>query len=185
MIVVAELRSGGTKFCMDLSEKTGMPFIGEPSGENLHGYHYDDTFKAAYHETKFQPKLSFSDMFDDNNIVLANKFVIPYLRDASYLILRKSFVDGVLSLCNIKKRIFGYFDLFTMTSHFETRYAIISFALEYDRDVLWYEDFDYAKPVNVSHLDKSDISLIHEYVDNFQRKSDLHKKEKQLLTFTT
>ena len=184
MIVVAEPRSGATKFCMDLAEQSGQRFIGEPTGENLVGFISGSTYKEQYHETSYQPRLTLDEIFDTDNIILANKYVVPYLQQSSYLILRRSCIDGILSCCNKVMHSHGSCDTHMLNIFMETRYSIVTYALEYNKDILWYEDFDFARPVNTSNLDSNDISFAYSFRDNFYFNSDLDKKQNQLLTFT-
>ena len=73
MIVCSLPRCGATRFCLDLQEKSGLPFVGE-----LHPIHIESDRKAQTHETGFQTNFApsdFADLLHDHSkhIVLVNQ----------------------------------------------------------------------------------------------------------------
>ena len=183
MIVVAEPRSGGTKFCIDLAKRINKKFLGEPVPENLIGFQGGESWKNKHHEIKTQKRLTIDQVIKPKGVVLINEGVIPYLERANYFLLRKSCTDGLTSVYNIAIRT-GYQHQYLWHRYMMSRYAIIVYCLTFNKDVKWYEDQPHSRPVANSLLSNNHYDEIRQFYESFISSSDIEKKTQQLLTFT-
>lgn len=145
MIVCSLPRCGATRFCMDVSEKTGIPFVGE-----LHPLHIGNNRKAEVHETQFQTNFTrsqFADLLHDNrdHIVLINQHSYLKVDRANFVVLRRNMKDAYLSMANFLIKMYPNIkpsgiiqQLYLMR---QDHIALASYLDKYPRDVIWYEDY--------------------------------------------
>ena len=181
MIVVAEPRSGATRFCMDLAEKTGKKFVGEFMMQLMtETRDFGPDRKGMLHETNHQQEVCFRDIsnivkgeFED--IVLVNNECVPLVIDkADYVILRKSHTDTFISMINFwirsRKKVGvkdfrwkdedGNHTLFREEVGYAAEHAqaisyfITRYCYENDIKPLWYEDLFPNVPVGRETLDE-------------------------------
>jgi len=190
MIVAAEPRAGGTKFCLDLAELTGKQYIGERYGVHLQGYNNQPTWKSQYHETQEQPVISIDEFFGEHSdkIVLCNRHDILFAcQQADYFIMRKSTIDMCLSGANYAKGAGIPPHIFLQTGRLsdllEIKYVLASYVKYACESVTWYEDQSFARPVNTDKLSASEIQMIRDYYLGWAE-NGFEKNIKELLTFT-
>lgn len=145
MIVCSLPRCGATKFCLELSEAVGLPFVGE-----MHAIHINSDEKAKAHETGFQPSFTpdaFADLVHNHTdkIVLVNQHPYLMLPQADRIILRKDMSKAFLSLANFLMKMYPgiptqaiIHQLRVMKNDHD---AVTSCLDKYPRDVVWYEDY--------------------------------------------
>jgi hypothetical protein len=165
MLVVTHGRSGATRYCMDMSEKTGLPFVGEMSPANIESNPYAKV-KSESHETGYQPTYTpdeFYDLVFDNadKIVQANRSAVGLIPYADVVLLRRDLKQSLMSFakllshpsaqCDEKqillycKMLFDdYLGLVTVCDVANHRGASL--------DLLWFED------LYPSH--KQDVSIV-------------------------
>lgn len=145
MIVCSLPRCGATRFCIDLEEKIGLPFVGE-----LHPIHIDNDRKALVHETRRQTNFTpeqFADLihYNKDHIVLINQHSYLKIDRASFVILRRNMKDAYLSMANFLIKMYPSIkpsgiiqQLYLMR---QDHIALASYLDKYPRDVIWYEDY--------------------------------------------
>lgn len=190
MIVAAWGRSGGTKFCMDLSEKTGLPFIGEmhPGCITELGAMRANG-KKKNHETNHDQEYNVSQHIQyakdpDSVIILANDMHWSILPRADYFLFRKNIRNSMLSLGNLAIKSINHFNLdrsptsvfeaviYECRAMFMANYVSIHYALQNKINLTWYEDYFNNKPTLTPHLNEFQLkdqyirhcdSLINQY----------------------
>ena len=145
MIVCSLPRCGGTKFCLDLQEQTGLQFVGE-----LHPAHIGNDDKSSTHETGHQTnftKDTFADTLHDHSdkIVLVNQHSYLLAPQADFFILRRNMRDASLSLANYMLKLFPKIKPGTLTfnvalSH-NDQTALMAYLNKYQKEVIWFEDY--------------------------------------------
>lgn len=145
MIVCSLPRCGGTRFCLDLQEKTGLQFVGE-----MHSVHINDDRKMRTHETNHQTNFtsdSFAELLQDHskNIVLVNQhsyLLAPY---ADAFILRRNMRDASLSLANYMLKAYPGIKVaalkFNIALMHNDHTAMMAYLNKYEKEVVWYEDY--------------------------------------------
>ena len=145
MIVCSLPRCGGTKYCLDLQEKTGLQFVGE-----MHAVHIGSDRKMHTHETNYQTNFtpdSFAELLQDHskNIVLVNQhsyLLAPY---ADAFILRRNMRDASLSLANYMLKAYPGIKVaalkFNIALMHNDHAAMIAYLNKYQKEVVWYEDY--------------------------------------------
>lgn len=145
MIVCSLPRCGGTKFCLDLQDKTGLKFVGE-----MHPNHINNDRKSSTHETKHQTNFApdmFADLLHDhsNNIVLINQHAYLLASRADVFILRRNMRDASLSLANYMLKVYPELKpnalRFSMNLIHNDHLALMSYLNKYEKEVVWYEDY--------------------------------------------
>lgn len=111
MIVISTPRSGGTKFCLDLSEKLNLPYKGDLQLANTpemgSSWHIA---KAQNHETNTGGAITVNDLASTvsdykNNIVLLNMDFVPMLPFADVYLIRKNKRNIFTSMVNYMMKI--------------------------------------------------------------------------------
>lgn len=184
MIIAALPRCGATKYCLDLSEKTNIPFIGEYRPLHINGFqNIEVSKKSQYHETGFQPLINHDIFVDaivnpDNYIVLINDNPHLILPQAKCILLRKNIRNVFYSTANIllksnpnmKASVINNVAMFQI---FEWFYAITIYLERTKLPIIWYEDYFNNKPVNTEYLDKySHRDYIYKYVETLLKSND-------------
>jgi hypothetical protein len=154
MIIVAMARSGATKICMDLAEKNNLQFVGELTATNL----YDSTRyrKDKDHETNFEiafdPELWTKIINRDPSLCILANHAKQYtlLKDADYVILRKNYVNCLLSFAEYRVRnvrntpltqeYLSHFRIFIYLM-LDSLVGIATYCLNNDKKIIWYEDY--------------------------------------------
>lgn len=145
MIVCSLPRCGGTKFCLDLQDKTGLEFVGE-----MHPNHINNDRKSSTHETEYQTNFTpeaFADLLHDNskNIVLINQHAYLLAPFADAFILRRNMRDASLSLANYMLKVYPELKpnalRFSMTLIHNDHLALMAYLNKYKKEVVWYEDY--------------------------------------------
>ena len=177
MIVVAEPRSGATKFCIDLAEKHGKVFHGELLLCNMNEDGYQ-SLKPSVHETAYDvPPLNYDNvhevLFDkpDDVYLCNNELALAVINKADYIVMRKSHVDTVVSVLNFWLRLnkqagveldvgmgnpptalsLAGDNIVRTTISFS--YFLCRYCVENNIKPVWYEDMPYSKPVATETLD--------------------------------
>lgn len=164
MLVVSLPRSGGTKFCMDLAEKTGLPFAGDMQPDNIR--ELGSTWakvKEQFHETQCDQSLPFETYIDvlrnlDRYVVLCNAGNHLMLPHADKFILRRNRDNVFRSLANYWLKIIPQMHHETLISSvlrpmMSSASLIYTWVDMYDCDVVWYEDYFNDKPCLTPALD--------------------------------
>lgn len=178
MLVVSLPRSGATKYCMDLSEQTGLPFVGDMNPGNIVEYGaWWAKIKQNAHETKHDQSISISDYLDvlhnrEKYVILANTGNHLLLPMADKIILRRNVVNTFRSICNYWLKMAPEMNVKTlldltvnpMVAHSKLLYKYVQ---NNASNVVWYEDYFDNFPCNTSaldqHLDK-DVIYNHIYM---------------------
>jgi hypothetical protein len=145
MIVCSLPRCGATRFCIDLQEKIGLPFVGE-----LHPIHIGSSRKADMHETKYQTNFTpdqFASLihYNKDHIILINQHSYLKVDRASFIVLRKNMRDASLSLTNFLLKMYPGIKLNAVLHQLHLMHndhlALTAYLDKYPRDVVWYEDY--------------------------------------------
>jgi len=205
MIVVAEPRCGATKFCIDLAEKNNLDFLGELYLESITGLEFLTHHKhpkSIAHETKTGNFFSIETMdlyTDEKKLFLLNQPVNTMGFDTSkFFIMRKNIRDTLLSYNNYLLT-FGNINedkinfalglaLFYTQHVFKISYMITKYCKHYNKNVLWYEDMEYCKPVNTEKLNMTPEfykSQIYSLIDLLITNSDMEILRKELIESRT
>lgn len=113
MIIISMPRCGGTKYCQDLSNTTGLPYKGDMDIYNLPElgsvWHH---IKTTHHETNTGGFITIDDTVDTvsnykDNIVLINKNFTPMLPFGDVYLIRKNLRNIFTSLTEYWLRIGG------------------------------------------------------------------------------
>jgi hypothetical protein len=145
MIVCSLPRCGATRFCLDLQEKTSLPFVGE-----LHPIHIESDRKAQTHETGFQTNFtqdSFAELLQDHSehIILVNQHSYLLANQASFFILRKNMRNAALSMANYLLKVYPELKpnaiRFNIGLMYNDYRALIAYLNKYQKEVIWYEDY--------------------------------------------
>jgi len=184
VIVLAMPRSGGTKFCLDKSEETGLPFFGE-----LHSTHiqeYPDVFfvsitqiKKETHEAPVQPEWTTEQFMKGwadhkNRIVLANAETSTQLLPfADYYLVRRNWKNVFYSSYDyiLRSQFAEFIDFkqFVMNSSkvLANSYAsILDYCYFNDKEITWYEDlYDVNTEYNLLKTNK-DFNIFDETIQS-------------------
>lgn len=145
MIVCSLPRCGATRFCLDLQDKTGLPFVGE-----LHPIHVENDRKALVHETRYQPAFTpdqFADLIHNNedHIVLINQHSYLKVDQASFIILRRNMKNAYLSMANFMIKMYPNIKptgiIHQLSLMRNDQRGLEAYLDKYQRDVVWYEDY--------------------------------------------
>ena len=153
MIVVAMPRSGATRICMDLAEKNNLQFVGELTATNLHDftrYRKDKSHETNF-EIGFDPELWTKIINRDPSLcILANNAKqYTLLKDADYVILRKNYVNCLLSFAEYtfrgealsqEKETMNHMRIFVYLM-LDSFVGIATYCLNNDKNIIWYEDY--------------------------------------------
>lgn len=172
MIVCSLPRCGGTKFCIDLQDKVGMPFVGE-----LHPMHINSSRKANEHETGFQINFTpdeFADLihYNKDHIVLINQHSYLMVDRASFVILRKNMADASLSFCNFMLKMYPNIKPAALLHQLKVMHndhlGLMSYLNRYPRDIIWYEDYYNTEGTSTPLLNKYiGKDLIHREINTY------------------
>lgn len=145
MIVCSLPRCGATRFCLDMEEQTGVPFVGE-----LNALYLFENRKAEHHETKYQKDFT-ADQFayliydKKSNIVMINKSSYLIVDKADYVILRKNMIDAFMSYANFMLKLYPDIDTKVLLKEIQfTAYdyfGLKSYIDKYVCNIVWYEDY--------------------------------------------
>lgn len=145
MIVCSLPRCGATRFCLDLQEKIGMPFVGE-----LHPIHIGNDRKSEVHETGHQTNFTaeqFASLlhYNKNHIVLINQHSYLKIDRASFVILRKNMRDAYLSFANFLLKMYPHLKPTAIKHQIDLMHndylAIRAYLNKYPREIVWYEEY--------------------------------------------
>lgn len=185
MIIASLPRCGATKYCIDLSEKTGLPFVGEYKPLHISGFEPSSVSrKELNHETRYQPLYTHDTfvnvMVDPSKyIVMVNECPHLLVHQSDAIVLRRNMKDAFYSLANLNLRTYPMMKLnVTLGAFFhqmfESLYAMTLYLERYEKSVVWYEDYFNNKPVNTSTLDKHiHKDLVYKYVDTLFEQNDV------------
>lgn len=157
MIVCSLPRCGATRFCLDLQEKTGVPFVGE-----LHPIHIGNDRKAEVHETRHQTNFTttqFVDLLYDHteHIVLINQHSYLKVDRAAYVVLRRNMRDASLSLANFLIKMYPGMKpsaiVHQITLMHNDHKALKAYVDKYKKEIIWYEDYFEKSGTNTPLLD--------------------------------
>ncbi len=165
MLVISLPRSGGTKYCMDLSQELGLPYVGDMNPGNIIEYGaWWAKIKQDVHETQHDQSISLSEYIQVLNnkeqyVILANTgnhFLLPI---ADKIILRRNLVNTFRSVCNYWLKVIPDMNIQTLLG-MTVNPLVINAKLMYEyikRDssnVVWYEDYFNNFPCDTPILDK-------------------------------
>lgn len=204
MLVVAEPRSGATKFCQDLAKKHDLKI---PENE-LAAYHIKDLHFDGEHDIKmfheagqfgFLDWQTFYDMHEnmDDYVVLMNACQNMFgFNKAEHFILRKSSSDSLISWVNYNLKLYhlstGNEPRGLGTQHLaylrktnmivvRTTYLIANYCLHNSITPIWYEDLEYAKPVNSNYIDNlMNDDEVYESINQLVDSAKIESIKKQL-----
>jgi len=157
MIVCSLPRCGATRFCLDLQEKIGLPFVGE-----MHPIHIENDRKSLVHETQYQTAFTpkqFADLIHCNKdcIVLINQHSYLKVRQAEFIILRRNMKNAYLSMANFMIKMYPNIKLTSLIHQLSLmrndQLAIEIYLDKYPREVIWYEDYYDKKETDTPLLD--------------------------------
>lgn len=149
MIVCSLPRCGATRFCLDLQESSGLPFIGELNPMYVDSYN-DVNTKQPYHETLFQPTYDsetyLQALVDPSKcIVLVNQSPHLYIDRADYVMLRRNMRDAFISQANFfivsRPYLKGEGILQHLYLSFQSLYGVLLYLNKYQKPIVWYEDY--------------------------------------------
>lgn len=157
MLVISLPRSGGTRYCMDLSVNMRLHYAGDMNPMNIKEYGAQwAQIKQAHHELQHDQSLSLTDYIDvlqnpDKYVVLCNTANHLLLAQADKFFLRKNFRNSIRSLANYWLKIMPEIreDVLLQTIinptiiHGKLIYEYIN---RNDCNVTWYEDYYKDKP---------------------------------------
>ena len=209
MIVVAERRSGGTKFCIDLAKEKGLTFVGESSDRTIEELKYlrlyQDSMngqppKAILHETNFAEYVEFEDFIQkieshEKFVWLHNEFITPVGFDkADIFLLREDPRDACISVVNFllngmmqgvdipKDLVLSYASMFAKDTICQS-YLITRYCLLKNIEPVFYERLDWSKPVNSTFISQLPYSnQIYDLIDTHLNVTDLEFYRQMLLT---
>lgn len=176
MLVVAEQRSGATKFCQDLAAKHNLKFENELAAFHIKDLHFDGKHDIKeFHEAGKFDFLDFQTFYDmhenmDDYVVLMNQFsnMLGFDR-ADHFVMRKSTKDSLLSWVNYQLKLYHIamdkesrgmgteylaFARRMCIQVIRSSYMISQYCLSKNITPIWYEHLEYSKPVNTYYLDK-------------------------------
>jgi len=189
MIVVAIPRSGATRICMDLAEKHDIKFLGEMSPRNM-----NDKLrlrKDLTHETRFEIKVTPEEYCksierDPNYICLANYPGSNLLTsDADYVVMRKDLKNSLYSWLNyvIKGKGGRLTDAITRMEAFfmlnmllDTAYGIITYCLNNDKEIIWYEDYFPGMDTRYSYIPDNWLKKLDRVCDQYHFVFNAHNE---------
>lgn len=149
MIICSPPRCGATKFCLDLQETTGIPFVGELTPMYIADYGAENR-KAIHHETSFQPDMTKEQFVSyltdrDKYIILCNQAPHLLVHYSDMVVLRRSLEDNLLSVANFFIKAMPYLTAEGIIQYLHLTYQSIYGLLAYlevnDKPVVWYEDY--------------------------------------------
>jgi hypothetical protein len=162
MIVCSLPRCGATRFCLDLQESSGLPFVGELNPMYVDSCN-DANVKQPYHETKFQPTYTQDTYLNaivnpSDYVVLVNQSPHLYIDRADYVMLRKDMRDAFLSLANFFLLSRPYLRGDGVIQHlylsFHSLYGVLLYLNKYQKPIVWYEDYYGIEGTKTETLDK-------------------------------
>ena len=156
MIVVSVPRSGGTKFCLDLSEKTNLPFFGELIIEHVDSYPAKlldiGKIKRQRHEAGVNSQKEYTaEQFmtclnkHKDHIILANTEALGLYPFADYFLLRRNPINHFKSwYCWTLKDVPEQALPIIVPNYIKFLYKNIASILDYcyynGIEITWYED---------------------------------------------
>jgi hypothetical protein len=166
MLVVSMPRSGGTKFCMNLSEELGLPYVGDMNPMNIKEFGASwAKIKQSHHEVEHDQSISMKNYMlaiqnMDNCVMLCNNSNHLMLPRADKFFLRINFGNSIRSLANYWLKISPKIDegMLLQTIIIPT---IMNGKLVYEYirrnecDVTWYEHYFNDKPCVTPLLDNN------------------------------
>lgn len=152
MIIVALPRSGGTKYCMDLADETGLEFVGEVDQLPVEGLRVHTAFarsKARWGINKLEYTLDeFFDIMKDHSkyIVMSNNGNVLGPHIADRFIFRKNIKNIFLSMADQLLQIPGFIQheqqLASMLSKIHDDMVVIIHYVYRSPEIIpdWHED---------------------------------------------
>ena len=193
MIVAAWPRSGGTKFCIDLSEKTGLPFIGELKGGFVEELGAPLQLKKTLHEAKHGDVYTIDQFFEytenpDKYVILGNDLHWSILKNASIFVFRKNPRNTLTSLANMMCKTlpvalsedtkYGMI-MSVMRMTLENMYISVRHYEKYGGELVWYEEYFNNKPTNTVDLDRLEKSQhVYGAIDHMISSIDINERLK-------
>lgn len=175
MIIASLPRCGATKFCIDRSEETGLPFIGELNPMYMSDYG-DLNHKKTYHETQFQPLLpgpTFVEALSAPHKYISLVNVSPHLvvASADYVVLRKNMRNAMLSTANFFIKCRSYLKGEGVIQHLYMMHQSwhgLSWYLSINKtSLVWYEDYYGISKTNTDYLDDhKHAKVIYKHIDS-------------------
>lgn len=189
MLIIASPRSGGTAFCIDLAKKLNKPFLGELSALYLKGNGLENYKNWGHEIPDSQPDYSdedFADMLSGqaNGVILVNKTGYLYVDKADYILLR----DPMNALMSLADSLSGGYPgmpveaiCHFLTSVFEDTYGLISYCLQEQESVIWFEDhYNCHTPTPIEHLPAQHEAIVRGYLTKLFKRSDIVEKVEML-----
>lgn len=176
MIICALPRCGATKICLDLEERKGLKFIGEP-----HPMYINTSRKEEVHETNYQPSFSEIDFAEylynhDNYILLVNQSPFLLLPFCDTLILRRNMLDAFFSQANFLLKMYPDIKANLLIHQIKLSIkdykGVRAYIQRYEVPTIYYEDYFNIKgtqtPILNTHLHRKTIvdSIEREYHEN-------------------
>lgn len=189
MIVVATPRSGGTAFCIELSIKHDLPFLGEMSSAYLKGIGDKNKKEIVHPGTQ--------SLYDDQKfirilrgvekgVVLVNKTPYRSVYDADYILLRDP-AEVLLSMANTLYKVYPKVSFHAVCSHlsivFEDMYGLITCCPYSDTEIIIYEQYFSTKGTGTESI--KDLKLIKRFVQTILNRSDIYSKFEKILSTNT
>lgn len=170
MLIAGLRRTGATKYCLDRSEELGIPFVGELNPTFLQGViPGESNAKTMAHETNYQPPLTSETLFEplinkDKYVSLVNVYPSLVLPIADKIMLRRDTRKGFYSLANILLKVIPIDTNANVVANIQQEIfslnAIVTYLENYEKDVVWYEDYFGDLPSNTPVLDQSGLRPI-------------------------
>lgn len=180
MIITAICRSGGTKFAIDKSTETGLPFIGEI--DQIAMSDFTRLNKNEHHEISGQADLSFSELIHvvenhDKYVILNNQANPALFSKSAYFLTRKDVEATFYSLATLIGRQYPSMTAIQARQPLMSHCFRIGLVHTYMRDrgivPLYYEDlFPDVKTEYKIRSDASYVALVSECM-NLLRKHNV------------
>lgn len=149
MIVASLPRCGATRYCLDRSLDTGLPFVGEFHPTFIDSY---NTFnkKVKVHETGYQPTFSKEQYIEalvqpSKFIVLHNHLPHTIINQADVVVLRKDMATAFRSTANFLIKMYPSMKANVVIEYlhmfFQSFYGSIVYLESNAKPIVWYEDY--------------------------------------------
>ncbi len=181
MLVIAPPRCGATKICMDLSEKLGLPFIGELNPMYIDSCN-EVNEKQKHHETFYQPTYAvdtYLNALTDHTkyVVLVNQSPHLMIHSADVVVLRKNMKNAFLSQANFFIKSRPYLNGEGVIQHlylsFFSYYGMLCYLDKYEKAIVWYEDYFHREDTSISEIESHKHGkAILKYIDRMFKQND-------------
>lgn len=164
MIVLTLPRCGATKYCLDMAEKTGLPFVGEMTPNFITDFNpYLAEMKKEFHETHHDSSISVDDFINvienpDNYIIQVNDAQHFLLPKADVFLLRKDVNNIMFSFANLVAKAYKTPDAMNyimpwINSLLNPTRLIYTYVHKKNITPVWYEDYFDNYPCSTPELD--------------------------------